>query len=217
MGHVMHRLTSEILKLYSDTPAAEIAAMYNKSVSHIYKTAYRYGVKKSEDFMNSSKSGRIRNGQHLSPETELKKGHSLNKGKKREQYMSPEGIAHQHRWRKGNKPHTTLFDGAITTRLVSGEYKYKFIRIAEGEWVFLHRYIWEQEHGGIPDDYNVVFKDGNPLNCVLENLECISNAELGERNRIGKYPKELQTAIKLKNKIIKKVKSYGKKQNHGFE
>jgi hypothetical protein len=70
-----------------------------------------------------------------------------------------------------------------------------------------------QHYGAVPAGGNIVFKDGNPLNCVIENLECISNKELLERNRISGYPLELQAAIKTRNKIIKKIQDHGKKQN----
>jgi hypothetical protein len=118
------------------------------------------------------------------------------------------------RFKKGDVPHNARDIGY--TRI--DENGYVLIKIEDNrKLVFKHRYIWEQAHGAIQKGYNIVFKDGNSLNCVLENLECISNAELGERNRLTKYPKELQTAIKLNNKIIKTVKNYGKEQNHRFK
>jgi hypothetical protein len=217
-GNLTAKQIQEILKIYPDVSAQEIANKYGKSVSHIYKIAYRYGIHKSEDFRNSSASGRIQKGQHLSPATELKKGNvPATKGKKLSEICkSKEALERTiaRRWQKGHKPQTTKYDGAITIRRFF--YKnnectpYKAIRISEGNWEFLHRHLWQQAHGEIPRGYNIVFKDGNTLNCVLENLECISNAELATRNSIGHYPPELRPAVKLKNKILKKIKSYGK-------
>ena len=38
----------------------------------------------------------------------------------------------------------------------------------------LHRRIWEDAHGEIPEDHHIHHKDGNKENNSLENLECIS-------------------------------------------
>ncbi len=217
-----HEQVLEIVELYANTPAKEIALLYNKPLSTIYKTAQRYGVKKSEEFRNSSLSGRIQKGQRLSEATEFKKGMiPATKGKKLSEICkSKEALQRSaaNRWQKGNKPHTTKYDGAITLRRMQqkgiGECQpYYFIRIVENKWEFLHRYLWKESFGDIPKGFNIVFKDGNTLNCVIENLECISSAELAERNRITRYPKELQIAIKTKNKLIKKIKDHGTKSN----
>jgi len=51
-----------------------------------------------------------------------------------------------------------------------------------GKFRHYHRYLWEQANGKVPKGYNVVFKDGDTMNCVLENLECISDREIQLRN-----------------------------------
>jgi len=48
---------------------------------------------------------------------------------------------------------------------------------------FLHRVIWEQEHGEIPKDHVIHHIDGNSLNNNIENLECVSIIEHGARHR----------------------------------
>jgi hypothetical protein len=211
------KTVADILQLYPDMPTADIAAKYNCSISKIYKTAQRYRIKKSEAYFSSEKSGRRMKGERRSVESEFKKGHTpWSKGKKlSEIFKSKEALERTHtgRFKKGNKPATTKYDGAITLRRNINGRNYYCIRVAESRWEFLHRYLWEQMHGEIPKGSNVVFRDGNPMNCVIENLECLTHAELAERNSIGRYPAELQNAIKLKNKIIKKLKNYGKKQN----
>jgi hypothetical protein len=57
----------------------------------------------------------------------------------------------------------------------------------------------------------VVFKDGNQLNCIIENLECISNAELMQRNTIHRFPAELKSTIRLVNKLKRNINA--KEQN----
>ena len=215
-GNLTGAQVQEILRLYPDCPAAEIARRFGRPVSTVYKTAQRYGIRKSEDFLNSPLSGRIRNGKRLSPETEWKKGHiPATKDKKLADICkSKEAFARSvsSRWKKGNKPQTTKYDGAVTVRRFhnhkSGDvFPYKWIRVAEGKWEFLHRHIWVTAHGDIPDGHNVVFRDGNTLNCTLDNLECISNTELMERNRNSQYPLEMKRLIVARNKLSRTLKN----------
>lgn len=103
-----------------------------------------------------------------------------NKGKKMTQEMR-DRVSHS--WfQKGQDPPTTKHDGCITVRTdTSTGRKYKWIRVAKGKWQHLHRHMWEQEHGPIPKGMLIVFKDGDSLNCVLENLEMISRKEHRDR------------------------------------
>jgi HNH endonuclease len=59
---------------------------------------------------------------------------------------------------------------------------------AEGNKVRpLHYLLYEKEHGAIPKGHILRFKDGNTLNPLSENLECISRAENLKRNSIHRY------------------------------
>lgn len=42
---------------------------------------------------------------------------------------------------------------------------------------YCHRIIWEQDIGPIPEGYDVHHKDGNKLNNLLENLQCLPKSE----------------------------------------
>jgi len=115
-------------------------------------------------------------------------------------------------FKPGNKPHNTKFDGCITKRFHKGV-PYLKIRICEKKWEYLHRHIWVEANGAIPDKHIVVFKDKNPLNCVLDNLECISLAENMRRNTIHKMPKELKEVVMLTGYITRQINKLTKK--HG--
>ncbi|TXK52360.1 HNH endonuclease [Pontibacter qinzhouensis] len=52
----------------------------------------------------------------------------------------------------------------------------------EKSFVPMAPYVWRQEKGEIPEGFVIWFKDRNPLNCDIENLECISRAENAIRN-----------------------------------
>ena len=83
-------------------------------------------------------------------------------------------------------------------------------------WALYNRYLWEQHHGTIPPRHVVVFKDGNRANCVIENLDLVSRAEMARRNRTwGRLPAELAQAIQLNGALKRKLRSaHGKEQNH---
>jgi hypothetical protein len=40
--------------------------------------------------------------------------------------------------------------------------------------VQLNRQVWVDHHGPIPAGYEIVFLDGNKMNCSIENLKCLS-------------------------------------------
>ena len=67
-------------------------------------------------------------------------------------------------------------------------------------------------NGQVPDGYNIIFRDGNTLNCVLENLECISDSELMRRNTIHNLPVEVQELIHLKAQLTRAINSTIKRQ-----
>ena len=48
---------------------------------------------------------------------------------------------------------------------------------ADKRTVYLHHLIWEEHNGPIPAGHKVAFKDGDHLNCAIENLELLSNSE----------------------------------------
>jgi hypothetical protein len=200
---------------YAHTGSGELAAHFGCKAGSIYRKATALGLKKTHSFL-SEQTRRRASVNYGFLKNSFKKGHvPQTRGKKAEEFLPPEALARfrEAQFKKGNKPLNTLHDGAVTIRRDKNGWQYRYIRIAEGQWEALHRHIWEQHYGAIPPGGNIVFRDGNSLNCRIENLECISCTELGERNRISGYPAELQTAIKTKNKIIRKIKKYGKKQD----
>jgi hypothetical protein len=84
-------------------------------------------------------------------------------------------------FQKGHQPAITKHDGYIATRYCHGT-AYKYIRLAKNKWILYHHFIWEKYHGLIPPKHIIGFKDGNSLNCNLENLYLMSKADNCRRN-----------------------------------
>lgn len=63
----------------------------------------------------------------------------------------------------------------------SAGYRRKYIKLKTG-YVPLAPYRWEQANGTIPEAHVIRHKDNDPLNCELENLECIPYEENARRN-----------------------------------
>ncbi|MFQ5633537.1 MAG: HNH endonuclease signature motif containing protein [bacterium] len=110
-------------------------------------------------------------------ETAFKKGQTAwNKGK----YMR---VSRRTEFKKGHLPANTKHDGVISIRVHKRTgIPYKYIRIALGKWERYHRYIWAQHHGTAPETHIVGFKNGDTLDCRIENLYCMSKAENALRN-----------------------------------
>lgn len=86
---------------------------------------------------------------------------------------------------------------------------YVEVKIASpGTWGLKQRYVWEQNNGPIPKGYNVRFKDGDRLNCDIDNLLLVSDSEnvilthLGFNNAPTETKETLHLIAKIKSKTI---------------
>lgn len=111
----------------------------------------------------------------------FKKGHKpWNKGLK---HMR---LSEATQFHKGNLPPNTKHDGYISVRNHTvRKYRYKYIRLSKSVWVPYHTYLYKSVYGEVPRGSIVVFRDGDTMNCEIDNLELISLAENLKRNRKG--------------------------------
>jgi hypothetical protein len=144
---------------------------------------------------------------------QFKKGHiPFNTGKK----MTPEvyNKVKDTMFKKGGKPVNTMYDGAITVRGKSTGEKYKYIRISDGKWILLHRFVYEDYWGPIPPGYVVRFRNGNSMDIEIDNLILMPRTKNMLMNTIHRFPKELIKLIKKNCKLKKQIINHGhKKQN----
>lgn len=212
---VTHRFWSEdelkiLRQIYPNKLTREVAVILNKTEKAVYMQAKICGIKKSEMFLKSELSGRA----NLKKEGlayRYPKGHiPFNKGKKMRKEVY-EKVKHT-MFKKGSIPHNSKITGSEVLRRDKSGKEYILIKVPnERKLKYKHVHLWETKNGKIKKGFNVVFKDGNPLNCFLENLECISNAELMQRNTIHRFPPELKGVIILTNKLKRTI--HAKEQN----
>lgn len=96
-----------------------------------------------------------------------------------------------HNWRKVGKPW-----------VANGKVYYKPHRLSEP--ILYRRWIMEQQGYDIKGKV-VRHKDGNPLNCKIENLEVLTRAEHVSKNSITRFPAELRKLIHLNSKLKKQI------------
>jgi hypothetical protein len=173
-----------IQKMYTNTFTANIAKVLNRKTSLVAQKAAQMGLKKSAKFL--AENCRWKPGSTIGANSRFQPGITpANKGKKQTEFMSQEGIERSKstRFRAGQLPPNTKEDNAISIRSkASTKEKYKFIRISAQNWKLFHRHLWEEANGQIPANHLVVFKNGDTMDCRLENLEVISKAENATRN-----------------------------------
>lgn len=123
----------------------------------------------------------------------FQKGHSPgNKGKKLEEYVGAERAAEIKKriaptqFKKGESPYNEYPVGTI---IVNGQGFKLRKRQMKGtlweRWEFLHRAVWMEHNGPIPEGMMVIFRDGNRLNCDISNLTLISKTENAALNKLG--------------------------------
>ena len=59
---------------------------------------------------------------------------------------------------------------------------YKWVT-REGKTILVHRLIWEEQFGIIPEGRDIHHKDGNKRNNKIENLEILSRKEHKQRHK----------------------------------
>lgn len=127
-------------------------------------------------------------------DSRFRKGHEPhNKGKKmpREVYEKVRPTM----FRKGNVPANHKGVGAHT---VSGE-GYLLRKVQEHgaqweRWKPVHRLVWEEHNGPVPEGKILIFLDGDKGNCDIGNLALVSRAENLELNRSRLRPPDADLA-----------------------
>lgn len=187
--HYTEKEDNILKNLYPNSQNSCIAFFLNRSLPSVKNRAYKLGIKKSEEFLERSGTGRFKKGNV-----------PFNKGIIQSSYMSEENIERtkKGRFKKGQQPHNTKSVGS--ERLDKDGYIYIKVE-GRKKWLPKQHLIYSKKYGKIPPNHAIVFKDGNKQNFDLDNLECVSREELMARNTIHNYPPNVKLLLKRISKL----------------
>lgn len=80
-------------------------------------------------------------------------------------------------------------------------------------WTAMHKIIWIEAHGPVPNGMIIRYKDGDKGNCTLGNLELVSRSENLQLNQLkySQQPEEIKPTVKLLAKIaVAKIDARGR-------
>ena len=119
------------------------------------------------------------------------KGHAPGtKGKTLEEICGhdPEKLARvrQTQFKPGRRPENEKPIGTIVINKDGYKIRKKQMEGEQWErWEFLHRAVWEEHNGPVPEGMIVSFKDSDRLNCDIDNLMLISRGEASALTRLN--------------------------------
>lgn len=218
----------EFIKLnHKNMSYIEIAEKLNRPVSSIYNKSFALQLRKDDYERYSEKDDDfIKANYKAMSDIDIAQriGRTREAIRARRRHLNliktPSQIQRKGIFEKGHIPHNAHEDGTITIRKDSKGIAYYHIKVpGSRKMKMLHIHLWEQHNGKIPKGRVLFFLDGNQMNCLIENLECITRKELLRRNQrnanefensIKDNPdlmKLHQVAKRLKSKIKKLKKS----------
>lgn len=104
-------------------------------------------------------------------------------------------------FREGQRPPNEKPIGTITTTTDGYLIRKKQMEGTQWErWEFLHRAVWEEYNGSVPEGMVVVFRDGNKQNCDISNLMLAKRSEVPVMTRKGYWsedPDLTETALNI--------------------
>lgn len=110
-------------------------------------------------------------------------------------------------FKKGSRPKNEMPIGTITRTTEGYLIRKKQMEGSQWErWEFLHRAVWEEHNGSVPEGMVITFKDGNKENCDISNLILVSRGEMAVMAKNGyrfEDPDLTETAVNVVRLKIK--------------
>ena len=203
-----------VIARYPHEKTAKIAADIGMTEQQVFAFAKRpeINLNKTPEYLASADACRLRREDSPGIAYRFPKGHvPANKGLRRPGYSA--GRMTETQFKKGQKPHTWRPVG--TERLSKEGYlqiKLTDTGITRHDYVTIHLLVWELHRGSIPPKHHIAFKDGDKTHITIDNLECVSFAEMMRRNTIHNLPEQLKEVIQLKGSIKRRITCHERRQ-----
>lgn len=203
-------------EFYPHLTGADMAAVLKRSESSVYQRAQTLSLEKSAEFLASDRSGRVARGKQ-NPSmvaSQFKPGQAAwNKGVRgivgvqeacrATQFKKGRLAAEAHNYAPIGS-HRVSKDGYLERKLTDDP-----AILPARRWVAVHRLVWAEANGPIPEGHVVVFKSGRHTKVfdeiTADQLECITRAELAHRNHPRNRDPELGRLVQLKGAITRQV------------
>ena len=163
---------------YPDGNTAEIAEHLGRTEGAVQQMAAKQGLRKSAEFIAKTLYAlgrRVSHTQKAIANRFVKGQEPFNKGRSLNEWMSEEAQEKCMRtaFRDGHTPHNAYAAGTEIVR--DGRV---YVKVPGRRKLMLKQhYVWQEHHGKIPQDHVVKFKDGNFMNCDIDNLYIMSRAD----------------------------------------
>lgn len=199
---------------YPNEPTQKIAADLRRSVSATYARADKLGLQKSAEYLASPAACRTNGRQGIG--TRFEKGHvPVNKGLRRPGWAP--GRMKETQFRKGERRGVAvrLYQPIGAERISKDGYRERKINDGlplQKRWRAVHLIVWEEANGPLPAGHAIVFKNGDKTDIRLDNLECITRAELMRRNAIHTLPEPLVSTIRLLGSVNRQIRKRAKNE-----
>lgn len=195
--------------LYSDNPTPQVAMRLGRTVAATYNRADKLGLNKSPAYLASPAACRLRRGDRIGVRFRFPKGHvPANKGLRRPGWGP--GRMKETQFKKGMRQGVAvrLYKPIGTERTSKDGYLERKVNDGlplQARWRAVHLLVWEAAHGPAPRGHAIVFRNGNKKDMRLDNLECITRAELMARNTVHRLPKPLAQTVQLLGALRRKI------------
>lgn len=205
--------------LFPHWPTPNVATHLRRTACAVYARAGILGLKKTAAYLASPDACRLRRGDNVGAPYRFKKGQvPPNKGLRRPGWGPGRMKATQ--FQKGQRSGTA---GAHwmpigSTRLLKDRKGRAYVLRKVSDvpnvpytvnWKLEHRLIWTAANGPIPSGFALKFKNDNPLDVRLDNLELISRRDLMARNTVHNLPAELKASIHLLGQLKRRIRERG--------
>jgi HNH endonuclease len=199
---------------FAELSAAELAALIGVGIKIIYWRAHVLGLRKSPEWVAERARQRSLQPGHGWRENQFKKGATpWNKG----MHYTTGGRSGETRFRPGVRTGRALelWKPVGTLRISADGYLQRKVNDdhpMQKRWRAEHVLVWEAAHGPLLPGLAIVFRDGNKLNVALDNLECISRADLMRRNSMQRHGQEIGSITQLRGALNRQIKRRARNQ-----